>query len=449
MKISFLLHNAYGIGGTITTTFNLAQALAERHEVEIVSVLRHRELPSYVLDPRVSLRPLVDLGQEGEHPLNLRPARVFPRAEYRYDQYSELTDRRIAETLAATDADVVIGTRPGLNVHLALQAPGHVARVGQEHLTLDNHSPRLRTALRRAYRGLDVLTTVTEADASAYRRRMRLPGVLVEALPNSVPDPVLPAADGSAKVVVAAGRLVRVKRYDLLVEAFAAVAAEHPDWQLRIYGRGKERDRLRQLIADLGLWNNVFLMGAAAPMEAEWVKASIGAATSDFEPFGMTIVEAMRCGLPVVSTDCPHGPAEIIADGVDGRLVPVGDRDALVGALLELVRDDELRRRMGRAALENSGRFAPGPVVEQAERLLTEAVSARREGRPVVRGRQGGTLAARRAGARDSALASASGALRTVRRARGALKGVGKVGGAPGAVEKASGDERAARKGRS
>ncbi|MER6288687.1 glycosyltransferase family 4 protein [Streptomyces sviceus] len=418
MKISFLLHNAYAIGGTITTTFNLAQALAERHEVEIVSVLRHRELPTFVLDPRVSLRPLVDLRQEKDHPLHQRPARVFPHSEYRYGQYSELTDQRIAEALATIDADAVIGTRPGLNVHLAGQAPPQVARIGQEHLTLDNHSPRLRTALRRAYRGLDVLTTVTEADAAAYRRRMRLPGVRVEALPNSVPDPVLPAADGSAKVVVAAGRLVPVKRYDLLVEAFAAVAAEHPDWQLRIYGKGEEQDRLRRLITDLGLWNNVFLMGAAAPMEAEWVKGSIGAATSDFEPFGMTIVEAMRCGLPVVSTDCPHGPAEIIADRVDGRLVPVGDRDALAAALLELVGDDELRRRMGRAALENAGRFAPGPVVEQAERLITEAVSARRAGRRVVRQRQGGTLTARGSAARDTALIAASGALRLVRKGR-------------------------------
>ncbi|MET9790092.1 glycosyltransferase family 4 protein [Streptomyces canus] len=418
MKISFLLHNAYGIGGTITTTFNLAQALAERHEVEIVSVLRHRELPNFVLDPRVSLRPLVDLREEKEHPLHLRPARVFPRSEYRYGQYSELTDQRISEALAVTDADAVIGTRPGLNVHLAGQAPPHVARIGQEHLTLDNHSPRLRTALRRAYRGLDVLTTVTEADAGAYRHRMRLPGVRVEALPNSVPDPVLPAADGSAKVVVAAGRLVPVKRYDLLVEAFAAVAAEHPDWQLRIYGKGDEHDRLRQLINDLGLWNNVFLMGAAAPMEAEWVKGSIGVAASDFEPFGMTIVEAMRCGLPVVSTDCPHGPAEIIADGVDGRLVPVGDRDAMAAALLELVGDDELRRRMSRAALENARRFAPGPVVEQAERLISEAVSARRAGRPVVRERRSTHLAARGFAARDTALVAASGALRIVRKGR-------------------------------
>lgn len=159
-------------------------------------------------------------------------------------------------------------------------------------------------------------------------------------------------------------------------------------------------------------------MGAAAPMEAEWVKGSIGAATSDFEPFGMTIVEAMRCGLPVVSTDCPHGPAEIIADRVDGRLVPVGDRDALAGALLELVGDDELRRRMGRAALENARRFAPEPVVEQAEELIAEAVAARRAGRPVVRERQGGALSARGSAARDTALVAASGALRLVRKGR-------------------------------
>ncbi len=418
MKISFLLHNAYGIGGTIATTFNLAQALAERHEVEIISVLRHREDPNFTLDPRVGLRPLVDLRQEKEHPLHLIPAKVFPRAEYRYGQYSELTDQRIGECLATVDADVVIGTRPGLNVHLALQAPSHVGRIGQEHLTLDNHPPRLRNALRRAYRRLDVLTTVTEADAASYRLKMRLPGVRVEALPNSVPDPLLRAADGTAKVVVAAGRLVPVKRYDLLIQAFALVAAEHPDWQLRIYGKGEEHDRLRRLIMDLGLWNNVFLMGAAAPMEAEWVKGSIGAAASNFEPFGMTIVEAMRCGLPVVSTDCPYGPGEIIQDGADGRLVPVGDRDALGAALLELVGDDDRRRRMGRAAMENARRFAPGPVVEHAERLLDEAVSARRTGRAAApegaRARR--ALVSQGFAFRDAAVGAAGGALRMVRK---------------------------------
>ncbi|MFF7736396.1 glycosyltransferase [Streptomyces sp. NPDC007984] len=416
MKISFLIHNAYGIGGTITTTFNLAGALAERHDVEVVSALRHREHPNLVLDPRVRLRALVDLRKEADHPLHQRPAKVFPAAEYRHRQYSELTDQRIGEYLAALDTDVVIGTRPGLNVHIARQAPRHVLRVGQEHLTLDNHSPRLRTALRRAYRHLDVITTVTEADAAAYRRKMWLPGVHVEALPNSVPDPALPPADSTAKVVIAAGRLVPVKRYDLLIEAFAPVAAAHPDWQLRIYGKGEEQPRLRELIERLGLWNNVFLMGAATPMEAEWAKGSIGAAASNFEPFGMTIVEAMRCGLPVVSTDCPYGPAEIIQDGTDGRLVPVGDRDALAAALLDLVGDDERRRRMSRAALDNARRFAPGPVVAQAERLLETAAAARAT-TPHSRGTRS-ALTGRGHAARDAAHAAASGVLRSIRKGR-------------------------------
>ncbi|GAA2605509.1 hypothetical protein GCM10010304_64410 [Streptomyces roseoviolaceus] len=420
MKISFLIHNAYGIGGTITTTFNLAGALAERHDVEIVSALRHREHPNLTPHPRVRLRPLVDLRKEADHPLHHRPARVYPPAEYRHHQYSELTDQRIGEHLQSLDADVVIGTRPGLNVHIARQAPQHVLRVGQEHLTLDNHSPRLRTALRRAYRRLDVVTTVTEADAAAYRRKMWLPGVHVEALPNSVPDPALPPADGTAKVVIAAGRLVRVKRYDLLIEAFAQVAAAFPDWQLRIYGKGEEQPALRQLIERLGLWNNVFLMGAATPMEAEWAKASIAAATSDFEPFGMTIVEAMRCGLPVVSTDCPYGPAEIIKDGTDGRLVPVGDRDALASALLELVGDDERRRRMGRTALENAHRFAPGPVVAQAELIFDEALTARRTGRRNIgqARRTDSPLTGRGHAARDLAHTAAAGALRAIRKGR-------------------------------
>ena len=148
-------------------------------------------------------------------------------------------------------------------------------------------------------------------------------------MPNSVPEPGVEPADGTGKWVVAAGRLAPVKRYDLLITAFAKVGAARPDWRLRIYGGGDaSATKLRALIDELGLYNHVFLMGPANPIEPEWAKGSIAAVTSSLESFGMTIVEAMRCGLPVVATDCPHGPGEIIDNGVDGRLVPVGDADA-------------------------------------------------------------------------------------------------------------------------
>lgn len=172
------------------------------------------------------------------------------------------------------------------------------------------------------------------------------------------------------------------------------MVAARPDWRLRIYGSGdatgNERNALRALIDERALHNHVFLMGPANPLEPEWVKGSIAAVTSSLESFGMTIVEAMRCGVPVVSTDCPHGPGEIIEDGVDGRLVPVGDVDAIADALLSLIEDDELRRRTGRAALAASARFDPARIAERHEAVFTELVARGERSRvrdAVLRGR--------------------------------------------------------------
>jgi glycosyltransferase involved in cell wall biosynthesis len=387
MHISFLLHNVYGIGGTIRTTFNLAQTLAERHDVEIVSVFRHRDEPTMGAPAGVTMKHLVDLrksspGYDGDHPDYKRPAKVFPRGDGRHKQYSRLTDARIAAHLGSVEADVVVGTRPGLNVHIARQTRRGPVRVGQEHLTLDSHGYRLRREIGHRYPLLDAITTVTEADARSYRSKLKLPGVRIESVPNSVPAPTLRPADASSKWIVAAGRLTRVKRYDLLVKAFSKVVAARPDWRLRIYGSGdatgNERNVLRALIDERGLHNHVLLMGPANPLEPEWVKGSIAAVTSSLESFGMTIVEAMRCGLPVVSTDCPHGPTEIIDDGVDGSLVPSGDVDAIAAALLRLVNDDALRQRMGQAAVRDAARFDPSRVAGRYESLFADLVASRR-----------------------------------------------------------------------
>ncbi|WAP55227.1 glycosyltransferase family 4 protein [Streptomyces sp. S465] len=380
MHISFLIHNAYGIGGTIRTTYNLARTLGEQHDVEIVSVFRHRDQPIFDPGPHVRLSHLVDIRKnspsyDGDDPDHSRPARVFPAAEGRYKQYSALTDRRIADHLRRLDADIVVGTRPGLNVHIAREARRGPVRVGQEHLTLSTHSKGLKRALRAVYPRLDAVTTVTEADAQTYRDQMRLPGVRVEAVPNSVPEPGLAPADGTGKWVVAAGRLAPVKRYDLLIRAFAKVSEARPDWRLRIYGGGAQYAKLRALIDQLGLYNHVFLMGPANPLDPEWAKGSIAAVTSSLESFGMTIVEAMRCGLPVVATDCPHGPAEIIDNGVDGRLVPTGDSDAIAAALLDLINNDELRQQMGQAALKDSARFDPSRVAGRYETLFSGLIA--------------------------------------------------------------------------
>ncbi|MFD5183022.1 glycosyltransferase family 4 protein [Streptomyces sp. NPDC058372] len=406
MRISFLIHNAYGIGGTIRATHNLAAGLAAHHEVEIVSVFRHREKPFLGHHPGVTLRHLVDTragtpGYEGDHPEHAVAAQHFPREDGQYKAYSVLTDRRIRAHLATVGADVVVTTRPGLTHHLARQGHRGAVRVGQEHLGLDAHTPALRRRLRAVYPRLDALTTATEADARAHRGRLRLPGVQVAVLPNAVPAPVGPPADPAARRIVAAGRLVPVKRYDLLIRAFARVHGLHPDWSLDICGGGERRAALAELVDRLGLAGHVRLRGAVHPMEDAWTSGSVAAVSSSWEAFGMTLVEAMRCGVPVVATDCPNGPREIITDGVDGRLVPPGDPDALAEGLLQLVGDESLRRSMGKAALANAARFDPAAVAERCSDLFTSLVARR--------GRAGGAARLRGSGhrARGAALSAA------------------------------------------
>ncbi|MET3425986.1 glycosyltransferase involved in cell wall biosynthesis [Actinoplanes tereljensis] len=385
MKVLFLINDAFGIGGTIKTTFNLGAALAARgHEVEVLSTVRHRDVPKMPIDPAIRLMSLVE--QRTEHPDYVadapgrgRDPKVYPKSDFRARDYDRFVEERYRAYLRGSDADVVIATRPGLIAYTAAFAPRHMVRIGQEHLVRGQHRKALRELMPRYLRKLDAFVTVSQHDADDYREHLRLRRTRLLFIPNGVPAPTVPPSHGRAKLVVAAGRLIASKRYDVLIRAFAKVAAERPDWQLRIYGDGKETPALRALVLELGLHNHVRMMGQYSPIEAEWAKGSIAAVSADREPFGMTLVEAMRCGVPVVSTDAPHGPGEILRHGEDGLLTPVGDPDAMGDALLKLINDDELRRSMAAAALTNSARYDPAPIAEQYERLFTEISDNKRK----------------------------------------------------------------------
>jgi glycosyltransferase involved in cell wall biosynthesis len=388
MKVLFLINDAFGIGGTIKTTFNLGAALAARgHHIEILSTVRRRDVPKLPVDPAIRLMSLVEIrtghpDYGPDAPGRGRPPRVYPKADFRSADYDRFIEDSYRRYLRASDADVIIATRPGLIAYLAEFASPSKIKIGQEHLVRGQHRAALRERMPRYLRRLDAFVTVSRRDADDYRENVRLRRTKLAFIPNGIPAPGVPPSHGRAKLVVAAGRLIKSKRYDLLLQAFAKVVAERPDWQLRIYGDGKEGPALRAQVLELGLHNHVRMMGQFAPIETEWAKGSIAAVASDREPFGMTLVEAMRCGVPVVSTDAPHGPGEILRDGEDGLLTPVGDADAMGDALLRLINDDELRRRMGAAALANSARYDPSIVASQYEELFTELAGRKRSWLP-------------------------------------------------------------------
>ncbi|GAA3886421.1 glycosyltransferase [Streptomyces sedi] len=378
MKIVFLLNNAYGVGGTIRSVANLSAALAERHDVRIASLYRSRTTPSLAFAPGVRITPLIDLRPDaadaaGQGPEPAEPSAVFADLPMNYGRIapSGLSDRRMGDFLAKVDADVVISTRPVLNVYLARLGQPRYLRIAQEHLTHDARSRRARAVQLAAARELDALVCVSRRDAERYAEALRGSPVRVVNVPNCSPAPSVPPAAGDSRIIVAAGRLAPVKRYDRLIDAFAELAPEFPDWQLRIYGRGAERDALRRRIGAHGLHNRARLMGAASPIETEWVKGAVAAVSSDAESFGLTLVEAMRCGLPVVATDCPHGPGEIITHGENGVLSPLpGGSAALAAALRPLLADEALRRGLAARGRASAAAYAPGVIAARYEELF-------------------------------------------------------------------------------
>ena len=150
---------------------------------------------------------------------------------------------------------------------------------------------------------------------------------------------------------VAAGRLVPQKNYPLLIEAFARVAAQR-EADLDIFGAGELKESLREMVANKGLCDRIFIRDYSHDLLGEYRKSSIYVLSSDWEGMPNAMMEAMALGMPCIATDCPTGPAELIADGKTGLLVPMNDADALASAMIKLIDEPNLRKQMGLSARE-------------------------------------------------------------------------------------------------
>jgi glycosyltransferase involved in cell wall biosynthesis len=372
--------HAWGMGGTIRTTLNLAGRLAHTHDVEILSLVRRREDPFFPFPPRVTVTAIDD-----QRPHALSPVERFARrhlAEYgslllhpadrgAHGAGSLWCDIGLARAFRRRSSGVMISTRPGLNL-LAVSAAGPgLVKIGQEHMNMAAHSRPLRRAVRRGYSGLDALVTLTERDLEAYRNAIDDPPAL-HAIPNAATGIGARTANGSARTVIAAGRLARQKGFGRLITAFARVTESHPDWQLVICGRGPRRNQLQRQINGLGLAEKATLAGPVEDMGAAMESAAIFALSSRFEGFPMVLLEAMSAGLPVVSFDCPTGPREIVEHRRNGLLVPNGDVGALAAALNELIEDEALRRRCATEAIRTAERYSLDTIAPRWEALIRD-----------------------------------------------------------------------------
>ena len=269
--------------------------------------------------------------------------------------------RALGQVVRSAKLDAVLAVSTVANVHLAqADIPKSVVRIGSEH----GYSPHFPLPIlkewfrRRAYPQLDAIVTPTR-EAADYLAQ-QYPGARTQGIPNWLTWP-LPKGDGAigAKVgrpgrrtFLACGRFDKLKGFSRLIAIFDGLKERLPNWDLVIVGDGEDRELLEAQVAQAKLEYRVFFPGWVADMESAFRSADVFVFPSVSEGFALVLAEAMACGLPCISYDCKVGPSEIIRDGLDGVLVPVGDEAAFAAAMHRLAGAEAERSRLAAACPE-------------------------------------------------------------------------------------------------
>lgn len=286
--------------------------------------------------------------------------------------------KRLRQALRRSQADVAIAFGDATNMLTLIAGRGLgipvviSERIDPRHHPIGSIWNGLRTLL---YPYADALVVQTEGVRDWAR------SLMTESRVHIIPNPVRPAlhrreypaaARSLSHTLVAIGRLDRQKGFDLLVQALAQCVQKHPEWSLVILGEGDERAALESLICELDLKDKVSLPGRVKDPVPFLQRADLFVLPSRYEGFPNALLEAMACGLAVISTDCSSGPRAIIRDGLDGVLVPPDNIDALASAMDRLMADHGERKRLGGRAVEVVERFNVKAVMEAWNKLLTD-----------------------------------------------------------------------------
>jgi glycosyltransferase involved in cell wall biosynthesis len=381
--ITFVIWNAFSTGGTVRTVVRQANALADAgRDVTVVSVLRHvrQDRPFFDIHPDVAVDVLVDRLALAE------PATWRERVKRRLDQRPRLSSRfsigRERQSSLLTDVlllgrvartrGIVIGTRIGINLAIARVGHPRAHRIAQEHLQVSNYRSGVRRSIRTWFPRLDVVTSLTRVDAEAYARLFPEGRPAIARVPNAIPDGFPEPASVDNHRVIAVGRLAPVKAFDQLIEAFAKVAADHPDWDLRIVGAGALRRQLQERIDGLGLRGRAVLAGRSSEVDRELATASIFVLSSHHESLPLTVLEAMAAGLTIVSYACQTGPVELLTHDRDALLAEPQDVADLTDKLRTAMDDRDLRSRLSRQAQAEARTYAVTPVTQRWLQLFDD-----------------------------------------------------------------------------
>lgn len=297
----------------------------------------------------------------------------------------------IKETMHyAREADIVIGALEGRSAYCGLIAAKLTRKpfVGWIHIDWRPFYERVswrQTLSLRAYVLADQLVSCSKGAAESFADLFHIPPAKIKTIYNFLPcdlirslaEEPLPSSQTalfSKRSVLMVGRLDEQKGYPYLIEAHAKLISEGMDHNLILVGEGDEWDALQALTRKLGVEGSVHFLGFQSNPYRYMNHADVFVLSSKFEGFGLVLAEALVCGLPSISTDCPSGPAEILEGGKYGLLVPPADADSLADAIRRMLTDDELRGEFASLAPERGNAFDEKNILSEWTSLLKNVV---------------------------------------------------------------------------
>jgi glycosyltransferase involved in cell wall biosynthesis len=329
MRIAFVIPH-FGTGGAERVASILCNYwITQGHSVCAITFDKVGAASSYTLDERIRVHQT--------HSLNTQQ-NLLSRIATNARRIS-----RIRGSLKAFRPDVILAFMTEANVVALWSAVG----LGMPVIVSERNQPDRpglgfwrRLARRLSYPMAASLVVQTQPIAQWAEEQFRIP---VHILPNPVSRTESQVGRHSAKRVIAVGRLVRQKGFDLLIDSFARIAARHSDWMLEIYGEGSERPVLEAKVERCGCVGRIKLPGICRQIGESYADAGLFVLPSRFEGYPNALVEALAAGCPVIATNCPGASSQILEGGLYGMLVEPESVDALSVALDEMLSSDTLR----------------------------------------------------------------------------------------------------------
>lgn len=368
MKIIYCLNSITENGGIANVTAAKANALAEIPGNDVyICVSDHKENNlSYPLSSKIRLIDLnIDYyNDDWKSKWNVVKGIIVKRRKHK---------KALKKILDEIKPDIVIAIGQSEKYFLP-EIKGNAKAVREFHypgnyrnLIAGSFLRKLKAIIENIYdykwkiKKYDRIILLTEEDRAMHWNTNKKVSIIQN--PVTFSSPI--SSSLTNKKVITLGRLVDEKNHSSLINAFSKVVNRHPDWILEIYGDGCLKETLQNQIDNIGLSSNVKLQGIKPNPRELYLDSSIFVLSSRFEGFGLVLIESMECGVPVVSYDCPCGPKDIITDGEDGFLVPIGNEEILAEKICYLIEHPEVRLKMGRAAKVKAENYSESKIGAQ------------------------------------------------------------------------------------